>query len=69
VRGPYGAEREAYQRGLKDLGANFEVIELHTRDEAKAKGAIKDIILKRTGNLEIALRRFRNKPIGEEAKP
>lgn len=51
------------REGRRDLGSDFEVVELPTRDRNVARDMIKDIILQRTGDLNFALRRFREKPL------
>lgn len=63
-RGPYTTEQEAYQRGFEELGSDFEVVELQTRDPKRARDTLRDLILQRTGNLDLALKRFRNQPQG-----
>ena len=45
MRGPCGDEQEAYRRGFGELGTDFEVLPLQTRDAKKAKGIIRDILL------------------------
>jgi hypothetical protein len=61
-KGPYGSEVEAYQHGFRELGADFEVLETKTRDPVRVKGIIRNIINERTGDLSVALRRFRSQP-------
>ena len=62
VRGPYGDNQEATRRGFETLGADFEVVELQTRDVQKAKGIIRNLILQKTKSLDLALSRFKDKP-------
>jgi len=65
VRGHWSSEQEAYREGLKDeaLGADFEVVKLPTRDLERAKKFVRDLVYKRTGSLDAAFARFRDKPL------
>jgi len=67
VRGAYSDEQEATRRGFETLGADFEVVELQTKDVHKAKGIIRNLILQRTKSLDTALTRFRDKPLENTA--
>jgi hypothetical protein len=67
-RGPYNSEQEAYREGMRDLGGDFEVVVLDTRDSKVAKHKIADIILRRTQNLELALSRQGRQPIKGEGE-
>jgi hypothetical protein len=69
VRGYYDSEQEAYQNGLRDLGNDFEVLMLYTTDMTKAKAKVSEIILKRTQDLDTALRRQSHQPLTQEENP
>jgi len=59
---PYNTEGEALEYGYSrpQLGGDFEVTELRTKDKAEATRAIKRLIFDKGTNLEEALRRAKH---------
>lgn len=66
VEGWSHTEQEAYREGMKKLGSDFEVVKLPTMDREKAKSHVRAIISERFG-LDMAFKRFRDKPLSKEA--
>lgn len=60
-RGAFNSEQEARQAGVRDLGNDFEVVMLPTRDVNRARGMLKEIVLKQTHDIDFAMRRFKTK--------
>lgn len=61
ILGPYATEGEASDFAFQQLGTDFEVFDLPTRDKARATSMIKARILKQTSSLDTALQRARHK--------
>jgi hypothetical protein len=68
IRGWYPDEATANREGMRDLRGDFEVTMLYTRDPDRARGIIKDMILRRSQNLDLALSRVRHQPIKGEGE-
>jgi hypothetical protein len=62
-RGPYNDEFEANERGMVELGGDFQVVKLPTRDSSRAKAMIAEIILQKSKDLDLALMRQHRQPV------
>jgi hypothetical protein len=60
VIGPKATEEEAYRTGYEKLECPFDVIELGTKDRAKATAHFKERRLEETGSLDLALKRAKH---------
>lgn len=63
--GPYADEEEALESASANLGsdADFELVELPTKDKAKAYRLIRDRVLKETHNLPLTIQRMKHQPL------
>jgi len=64
VLGPFLTEGEAWRYGYSKLASNFEVKDLHTRDEAKASRYFRAQLLDETNDISTTFKRFRHEVNG-----
>ena len=61
IDGVYRTESDAYTFAAKHIPVRFEVVELNTRNEARATQEIKHITLEQTEDLDFSIQRARHK--------